>query len=70
MAYKILDNCIICGKCEIYCPVGAISLGEDIFEINKRRCVECKGYFDEPQCVAVCPVDVIIKIHKATIKKN
>ncbi len=64
MAYKINKDCIICGKCEMLCPVGAIYLGEDIFEINKRKCVECKTYFDEPQCVAVCPVNVIFKIIK------
>jgi ferredoxin len=23
-------------------------------------CTECVGHFDEPQCIAVCPVDCII----------
>ncbi len=68
MAYKIEQNCIICAKCEMLCPVGAISLGDDIFEINKRKCVECKGYFDEPQCVVVCPVNVIFQIRKQNEK--
>jgi ferredoxin len=25
--------------------------------IDPKKCTECIGYFDEPQCVAVCPVD-------------
>jgi nitrogenase cofactor biosynthesis protein NifB len=27
------------------------------FVINPKKCTECIGYFDTPQCVAVCPVD-------------
>lgn len=63
MALKILEDCIICGKCEPLCPTNAISLGDDIYEINVNKCVECIGHFDEPQCVAVCPVDVIVKLN-------
>ncbi|MCO5252346.1 MAG: YfhL family 4Fe-4S dicluster ferredoxin [Candidatus Kapabacteria bacterium] len=66
MALKILDDCIICGKCEPICPTEAIFLGEDIYEIDAGKCVECIGYFDEPQCHAVCPVDVIIRIENDT----
>ena len=29
MAYKINQNCISCGACELACPVNAISMGED-----------------------------------------
>jgi len=63
MALKILDDCIICAKCEPLCPTNAISLGEDIYEIDSAKCVECVGFFDEPQCAAVCPVDVILKVN-------
>ena len=27
------------------------------FVINPKKCTECIGHFDSPQCVAVCPVD-------------
>lgn len=64
MPYRILDTCTICHKCEPLCPTKAISLGEDIYEINEKKCVECKGYYDEPQCHVVCPVDVIIHVEK------
>ena len=59
MALKITDECINCDVCEPVCPNQAISQGEVIFEINPARCTECVGHFDEPQCVAVCPVDCI-----------
>jgi ferredoxin len=35
----------------------AISPKNGTFVINPKKCTECIGWFDEPQCVAVCPVD-------------
>ena len=61
MAMKITDECIACGSCELECPVNAISEGEEIFVIDEKLCVECKGHFDEPQCVDVCPSEAIVK---------
>ncbi|PIW70853.1 MAG: ferredoxin [Ignavibacteriales bacterium CG12_big_fil_rev_8_21_14_0_65_30_8] len=29
----------------------------DFFYIVPDKCTECKGFHDEPQCAAVCPVD-------------
>jgi ferredoxin len=60
MALKITDDCISCGVCVEECPNDAISEGDAIFVINPDRCTECVGFFDEPQCVNVCPVDCII----------
>lgn len=59
MALKITDACINCDICEPECPNQAIHRGEMIYEINPDRCTECVGHFDEPQCVAVCPVECI-----------
>lgn len=61
MAMKITDECIACGACEAECPTEAISEGDPIYEIDADKCVECEGYFDEPQCVGVCPTDCIEK---------
>ena len=61
MALLIFDECINCDVCEPECPNGAISQGETIYEINPALCTECVGHFDKPQCMAVCPVDCIIK---------
>ena len=32
----------------------------DFFYIVPDKCTECKGFHDEPQCAAVCPVDCCI----------
>jgi ferredoxin len=61
MAMKIGEDCISCGACESECPVQAISAGDSIYIIDPKLCVECVGYHDEPQCVAVCPVECISK---------
>lgn len=56
----ITDECISCGICISECPNDAISEGDLIYVINPDQCTECVGFFDEPQCVAVCPVDAIV----------
>jgi len=60
MAYKITEECINCGACEPECPNQAISAGDERYEINPGKCTECVGYFDEPQCASVCPVNCCI----------
>ena len=32
----------------------------DVYYIVDDKCTECKGFHDEPQCAAVCPVDCCI----------
>ncbi|MBI4378545.1 MAG: YfhL family 4Fe-4S dicluster ferredoxin [Nitrospinae bacterium] len=59
MALKITEECVNCGVCEPECPNEAISEGSDMYVIDPHKCTECVGYFDEPQCVEVCPVDCI-----------
>jgi ferredoxin len=59
MALIITDECINCDVCEPECPNGAISQGDEHYVIDPRKCTECVGHFDAPQCVQVCPVDCI-----------
>ena len=59
MALLITDECINCDVCEPACPNEAISMGPEIYEIDPHRCTECVGHFDEPQFVALCPVNCI-----------
>ena len=61
MALRITDECINCDVCEPACPNDAIYQGESIYEIRPSHCTECVGHFAEPQCVAICPVNCIIK---------
>jgi ferredoxin len=59
MPYKIVAaNCTGCSACEPECPNQAISETPDgLFTIDPQKCTECVGFYDEPQCVAVCPIE-------------
>jgi len=59
MALLINELCVNCDVCAPVCPNEAIQQGETIYEIDPRRCTECVGHHDEPQCVVVCPVECI-----------
>jgi len=60
MSLIITDECIACDACREECPNEAIEEGDPIYLIEPDHCTECVGWFDEPQCVEVCPVDCII----------
>ncbi|MEN6439340.1 MAG: ferredoxin family protein [Syntrophobacter sp.] len=49
------EKCIACGQCEVYCPVGAITLGDDHAEIDFDECTECYNCLR----LADCPVEAI-----------
>jgi ferredoxin len=34
-------------------------MGDVHFVIDPDRCTECVGFFDQPQCVSVCPNESI-----------
>jgi len=57
MAMIIIEECIMCGACELECPTGSIGEGDTIYVIDANICVECEGHYDSPQCVEVCPID-------------
>lgn len=58
MPFKIISSqCTGCSACETECPNVAIFEKGGTFVINPKMCTECIGHFEEPQCVAVCPVD-------------
>ncbi len=59
MALRINELCVNCDVCEPVCPNKAITQGETIYLIDPALCTECVGHYDEPQCVAVCPVECI-----------
>ena len=57
MSLLINEDCVNCGVCEPECPNEAISEGDDIYVIDWEHCTECVGWYEEAQCVEVCPVD-------------
>jgi len=60
MSLLITDECIACDACRDECPTEAIEEADPIYIIEPDICTECVGYFDEPSCIAVCPVECII----------
>ncbi|MBN2350641.1 MAG: YfhL family 4Fe-4S dicluster ferredoxin [Bacteroidales bacterium] len=60
MALIITDECTSCGICINECPNEAISEGNDKYVINPDLCTECVGFFNEPQCAIVCPMEAIV----------
>ncbi len=50
MAFKITEDCIMCGACAEGCPVGAISEGDGKYEIDAATCIDCGA------CAETCPV--------------
>ena len=60
MSLTILDDCIACDACIEECPNDSIEEGDPTYIIDADICTECVGIYDEPSCVAVCPVDCII----------
>ncbi len=59
MALLIENSCINCDMCDPECPNEAISMGENVYEIDVDKCTECVGHYDKPTCVSVCPIDCI-----------
>lgn len=60
MAHKIVaEDCTGCAACEEVCPNHAISPKGDVFIINPKKCTDCVGKYDAPQCVESCPADCI-----------
>lgn len=53
MARKISDACISCGACAATCPVEAISMGADHYEVDAEKCIDCGS------CEAGCPMSAI-----------
>ena len=59
MALLISEECINCDLCPAECPNEAISMGDEIYQIDTARCTECVGHYDDPRCLDVCPVECI-----------
>jgi hypothetical protein len=45
--------CTSCGQCVMWCPAGALSMGEDSAVIDSDKCIGCG------ECLAVCRFDAV-----------
>jgi ferredoxin len=57
MSYTITSQCIRCSRCPVACPTGAIKLDGTHYQIDSSLCNNCVGYYQVPQCVAICPTN-------------
>lgn len=63
MPLVIESGCINCELCVPECPNGSISLAETgYYAIDATACTECEGYYDQPNCIEVCPLGVVVKL--------
>jgi len=51
----VLPNGIALNADEVQEPID-----DEVYYIVADKCTECKGFHDEPQCAAVCPVDCCV----------
>lgn len=58
----ITHACIACDLCRLECPIDCISEGDPVYVIDNKICIECRNYYDMPNCIKVCPVDAIIEV--------
>lgn len=45
---------------EVDADAAQTPISDDIYYIVPGKCTECKGFHEEPQCAAVCPVDCCV----------
>lgn len=49
------ETCVGCGRCQPYCPAGAIIFEDLKSKVNQERCYECGTCLR----VKICPVDAL-----------
>ncbi len=56
MTYTIPNiSCVGCNNCIPQCPTNAIKKENGEYWIDPSLCNNCEGYYEKPQCLAVCP---------------
>ncbi|PHR65180.1 YfhL family 4Fe-4S dicluster ferredoxin [Pseudidiomarina marina] len=65
MPVVIDSDCINCDMCVPECPNDAIAMGKEHYVVDVNKCTECEGFYDEPACIPVCPIECMTLIPDA-----
>jgi ferredoxin len=57
---KLKDKIVLADGTSVDADAPQIPISDDVYYIVPGKCTECKGFHEEPQCAAVCPVDCCI----------
>jgi len=60
MALQIVEPCVNCWACVEVCPNQAIYADSPHFLVDEVKCTECLGDHADPQCAAICPIEMAI----------
>jgi ferredoxin len=61
MKIEIGDDCTNCAACEEECPAEAIRRGDGVYVVNIEVCTFCRGEYEAPRCIEICPVDDCVR---------
>lgn len=56
----LLGNVILLNGKEVNASKSQNPVSDEFYFIVTDKCTECKGFHEEPQCAAVCPVDCCV----------
>ena len=57
---KLSGKIVLPDGTEIDSDAAQTPVSDDLYYIVPGKCTECKGFHEEPQCAAVCPVDCCV----------
>lgn len=65
MPVVIDSDCINCDMCVPECPNDAITMGKQHYVVDVDKCTECEGFYDQPACIPVCPIECMTLVPDA-----
>lgn len=57
---SLTGNVVLPGGKQVNADETQEPISDELYYISPDKCTECKGFHDEPQCAAVCPVDCCV----------
>lgn len=57
MVYVIGSDCVLCGICELHCPISCIKFENEKFFIDGTECIDCGS------CEEVCLIGAISELN-------